>query len=53
MSSGARAEQLAAEFLKKNVLSLLHQTYRCRFEALLLHSADGTQIEWLKNAFSA
>ncbi len=113
MSSGARAEQLAADFLKKNGLSLLHQNYRCRFgeidlimqdgatlvfvevrlrsradfggaaasigaakqgkilltarhylstlrkippcrfDALLLHSADGTQIEWLKNAFSA
>jgi putative endonuclease len=113
VSSGARAEQLAADFLKKNGLSLLHQNYRCRFgeidlimqdgatlvfvevrlrsradfggaaasigaakqgkilltarhylstlrkippcrfDALLLHSADGTQIEWLKNAFSA
>ena len=113
MSSGARAEQLAADFLKRNRLSLLHQNYRCRFgeidlimqdgatlvfvevrlrsrsdfggaaasigaakqgkllltarhylstlrkippcrfDALLLHSVDGGQIEWLKNAFSA
>jgi putative endonuclease len=113
VSSGAHAEQLAADFLKKNGLSLLHQNYRCRFgeidlimqdgatlvfvevrlrsradfggaaasigtakqgkllitarhylstlrkipacrfDALLLHSADGAQIEWVKNAFSA
>ena len=113
MSRGARAEQLAAEFLKQNGLSLLHQNYRsrfgeidlimqdgatlvfvevrlrsradfggaaasigaakqgkllltarhylstlkkippCRFDALLLHAADGGQIEWLKNAFGA
>lgn len=113
MSRGAQAEQLAADFLKKNGLSLLHQNYRCRFgeidlimqdgatlvfvevrlrsradfggaaasigaakqgkllltarhylstlrkippcrfDALLLHAADGGQIEWLKNAFSA
>lgn len=23
----------------------------CRFDALLLHSADGMRIEWIKNAF--
>ncbi len=113
MSRGAQAEQVAANFLQKNGLSLLHQNYRCRFgeidlimqdgatlvfvevrlrssadfggaaasigaakqgkllttarhylstlrkmppcrfDALLLHSEDGSRIEWVKNAFGA
>ncbi len=113
MNSGAQAEQLAASFLQKNGLSLLHQNYRCRFgeidlimedgatvvfvevrlrsradfggaaasigktkqakllttarhylstlrkippcrfDAILLNSAEGGQVEWVKNAFGA
>ncbi len=113
MSSGAQAEQAAANFLQAKGLLLLHRNYRCRFgeidlimqdgatlvfvevrlrarddfggaaasivaskqgkllttarhylstlrkippcrfDAVLLHSADGSRIEWVKNAFSA
>ena len=113
MISGAEAERLAATYLQRQGLALLHQNYRCRygeidlimqdgatvvfvevrlrssrnfggaaasivaakqarllttarhylstlrklppcrFDALLMHSGDGAQIEWLKNAFSA
>ncbi len=113
MSSGAQAEQRAAEFLQRHGLALLERNYRCRygeidlimqdgpalvfvevrlrssagfggaaasigadkqgkllrsaqhylsalkrippcrFDALLLHSADGTRVEWIKNAFGA
>jgi putative endonuclease len=36
----------------QHYLSSLKQMPQCRFDALLLHSADGTNIEWIKNAFS-
>ncbi len=112
MSSGARAEQQALEFLRGRGLALLNQNYRCRygeidlimrdgatlvfvevrlrsrtdfggaaasitatkqgklvrtaqhylstlsrippcrFDALLLHAADGSDIEWVRNAFN-
>ncbi len=35
----------------QHYLSTLRRTPPCRFDALLVHSADGTQIEWVKNAF--
>ncbi|HMC13191.1 MAG TPA: YraN family protein [Gallionellaceae bacterium] len=112
MSSGAQAEQQAAQFLRQQGLLLLQQNYRCRygeidlvmrdgatlvfvevrlrsstdfggaaasigstkqgrllrtaqhylstlrhmppcrFDALLLHTTDGADIEWVKNAFT-
>ena len=110
---GARAEQLAAQFLQRRGLKLLQQNYRCRygeidlilhdgntlvfaevrlrsrndfggaaasinaakqaklvrtaqhylatlaqippcrFDAMLLQAADGSDIEWIRNAFGA
>jgi len=112
VSSGAQAEQQAAQFLRQQGLLLLQQNYRCRygeidlvmrdgatlvfvevrlrsstdfggaaasidstkqgrllrtaqhylstlrhmppcrFDALLLHTTDGADIEWVKNAFT-
>ena len=37
----------------QHYLSTQRGSPSCRFDALLLHSADGTQIEWIKNAFGA
>jgi putative endonuclease len=111
-TSGAQAEQLAAQFLQQNGLTLLQRNYRCRhgeidlvmrdgdtlvfvevrlrsrgdfggaaasinaakqaklirtaqhylaaqprtpacrFDAVLLHALDGSDIEWLRNAFA-
>jgi len=36
----------------EHYLTSLKQIPPCRFDALLLHSAEGTDIEWIKNAFS-
>lgn len=35
----------------QHYLATLRTIPPCRFDALLLHSADGAEIEWLKNAF--
>lgn len=37
----------------RHYLSSLRKIPPCRFDAVLLHSSDGTGIEWVKNAFSA
>ena len=40
-SSGAQAEQLAAQFLQRHGLKLLQQNYRCRFGEIDLILQDG------------
>lgn len=35
----------------QHYLTTLRQIPPCRFDALLLHSSDGADIEWVKNAF--
>lgn len=35
----------------QHYLAALPQTPPCRFDALLLHGPDGTEVEWLRNAF--
>lgn len=37
----------------QHYLSALRNIPPCRFDALLVHSADGAQIEWVRNAFGA
>ncbi|HEY5993360.1 MAG TPA: YraN family protein [Gallionellaceae bacterium] len=37
----------------RHYLSTLRKIPPCRFDAVLLHASDGSQIEWVKNAFSA
>ncbi len=37
----------------QHYLSTLRSMPPCRFDALLLQSVGGTEIEWLKNAFAA
>lgn len=37
----------------QHYLATLRQMPPCRFDALLLHSADGANIEWVKNAFGS
>lgn len=37
----------------QHYLSTLGKMPPCRFDALLLQSADGTGLEWVKNAFEA
>ena len=36
----------------QHYLSTLRQIPPCRFDALLLHAADGSDIEWVRNAFN-
>jgi putative endonuclease len=44
-SAGAQAEQLAAQFLQKQGLKLLHSNYRCRFgEIDLICQHDGALV---------
>ena len=42
--SGARAEQLAAQFLQQRGLKLLQQNYRCRFGEIDLVLQDGDTL---------
>ena len=35
----------------QHYLATLPDTPPCRFDAVLLHAADGSQVEWLRNAF--
>lgn len=44
MSSGAQAEQLAAQFLQQHGLKLLHRNYRCRHGEIDLIMRDGDVI---------
>ncbi len=37
----------------QHYLSTLRSIPPCRFDTVLLHSADGHEIEWVKNAFAA
>ena len=37
----------------QHYLSTQKQIPSCRFDALLFHTADGTEIEWIRNAFAA
>lgn len=37
----------------QHYLATLRRMPPCRFDALLLHAADGSEIEWVKNAFGA
>lgn len=37
----------------RHYLSTLRSMPPCRFDAVLLHAADGSRIEWVKNAFGA
>lgn len=37
----------------RHYLSTLRSLPPCRFDALLLQSVDGAEIEWLRNAFAA
>lgn len=43
-ASGARAEQLAGQFLQQRGLRLLHQNYRCRFGEIDLILQDGDTL---------
>ncbi|MBI5658311.1 MAG: YraN family protein [Nitrosomonadales bacterium] len=44
VASGARAEQLAAQFLQQRGLKLLQQNYRCRFGEIDLILQDGDTL---------
>jgi putative endonuclease len=37
----------------QHYLSTLRKIPPCRFDAVLMHSADSAEIEWVKNAFGA
>lgn len=37
----------------EHYLATLRKVPPCRFDALLLHAADGADVEWVKNAFGA
>jgi len=43
-SRGAQAEQLAAKFLQRHGLKLLHQNYRCRYGEIDLILQDGVTL---------
>lgn len=43
-AAGARAEQLAAQFLQQRGLKLLQQNYRCRFGEIDLILQDGDTL---------
>ncbi len=48
MSSGAQAEQLAADFLRNNGLALLQRNYRCRFGEIDLIMQDGATLVFVE-----
>ncbi len=52
-ASIGRAKQGRLLTTARHYLSTLRKTPSCRFDAVLLNSADGEQLEWIKNAFSA
>lgn len=48
MNIGAQAEQLAAQFLQRHGLSLLHCNYRCRYGEIDLIMRDGETLVFVE-----